>query len=135
MRKHKGAWLGLAIILATLAFSANAFKTNLVNYVPFDEALAAPGASVQIMGAPTGGRATYTDGHLHFAMTDGKVVVPVVYKGPKPEDLDSAMDKSSKITAQGTYDAGRKVFVAQTLLVKCPSKYQGGENDRSYGTS
>ena len=58
----------------------------------------------------------------------------VVYQGPKPEDLDSAMSKAVAINATGTYDAKQGAFVADTLLVKCPSKYQGqGTTDRSYG--
>jgi cytochrome c-type biogenesis protein CcmE len=48
--------------------------------------------------------------------------------------LDSAMSKAVAINAQGTYDPARHVFVADNLLVKCPSKYQGqGTTERSYG--
>ena len=60
--------------------------------------------------------------------------MPVIYQGPKPEDLDSAMTKAVAINAQGTYDPKQQVFVADNLLVKCPSKYQGqGATERSYG--
>ena len=89
------------------------------------------------MGAPMGGTMVYDSaGHaLHFTMQEKDTgrTLPVEYKGPKPEDLDSAMSKAVAINATGTYDAGRHVFAADKLLVKCPSKYQGQTTDRSYG--
>ena len=135
--KNKGAVIGLIIIVAALAFSALAFKNNLVNAVPFAEALKATDSDVQIMGAPVKGTMNYDNiAHaLRFDLKDASgVTMPVVYQGPKPEDLDSAMNKAVAINAQGTYDARQRVFVADNLLVKCPSKYQGqGTTDRSYG--
>jgi cytochrome c-type biogenesis protein CcmE len=135
--KNKGAIFGLIIIVAALAFSAVAFKNNLVNAVPFQEAMRATDSDVQIMGAPAAGTMAY-DSSLHalrFSMRDTSgQMMPVVYKGPKPDDLDSAMSKAVAINATGTYDPNQHVFVADTLLVKCPSKYQGqGTTDRSYG--
>ena len=64
---------------------------------------------------------------------DAGRLMPVTYKGPKPEDLDSAFSKAVAIGATGTYDPAQHVFVADKLLVKCPSKYQGQTTDRSYG--
>jgi len=135
--KNKGAVIGLFIIVAALAFSALAFKNNLVNAVPFAEAVKATDSDVQIMGAPIKGTMNYdAAAHaLRFDLRDTSgVIMPVVYQGPKPEDLDSAMNKAVAINAQGTFDAKQHVFVADNLLVKCPSKYQGqGTTDRSYG--
>ena len=135
--KNKGAVIGLTIIVAALAFSGLAFKNNLVNAVPFAEAMKATDSDVQIMGAPITGTMNYdTNVHaLRFDMRDtAGLVMPVVYQGPKPEDLDSAMSKAVAINATGTYDVKQGAFVADTLLVKCPSKYQGqGTTNRSYG--
>ena len=135
--KNKGAVIGLFIIVAALAFSALAFKNNLVNAVPFAEAVKATDSDVQIMGAPVKGTMNYdAAAHaLRFDLRDTSgVIMPVVYQGPKPEDLDSAMNKAVAINAQGTFDAKQHVFVADNLLGKCPSKYQGqGTTDRSYG--
>ena len=135
--KNKGAVVGLVIIIGALGFSAVAFKNNLVNAVPFKEAEKATDSDVQIMGAPVQGTMSY-DRSVHalrFALRDSSgQTLPVVYKGPKPEDLDSAMSKAIAINATGTYDPKQGVFVAETLLVKCPSKYQGqGTTQRSYG--
>ena len=145
--KQKGAILGLVIIVAALGFSATAFKSSLVSYIPFPEALKATDTTVQIMGAPVQGTMAYDDtAHaLRFVLDDGQGhQMPVVYHGPKPEDMDSAAAKGTKIAVQGTYqpvvqsvnsDQGR--FVADKLLVKCPSKYNGtgGPQERSYGSS
>ncbi len=133
--KNKGAVIGLVIIVAALAFSGLAFKNNLVNAVPFADAVKATDSDVQIMGAPVKGTMSYHDtAHaLRFDLKDTSgAVMHVVYQGPKPEDLDSAMSKAVAINAQGTYDAKQHAFVADNLLVKCPSKYQG-TTDRSYG--
>lgn len=135
--KNKGAMIGLAIIIAALAFSAVAFKNNLVNAVPFAEAMKATDSDVQVMGAPVAGTMSYDSSFhaLRFTMRDPSgQTLPIVYKGPKPDDLDSAMSKAVAINAQGTYDPAQGAFVADNLLVKCPSKYQGqGTTERSYG--
>ncbi|BDI32294.1 hypothetical protein CCAX7_43450 [Capsulimonas corticalis] len=133
-----GLIIGVVIIISCLVFSAKLFKGSLINYVPFSEAREATGQTVQIMGAPAAGTMQYnTSEHaLHFALTDEKgETMPVVFKGPKPEDLDTAMTKATKITAQGSYSPATSTFVAENLLVKCPSKYQGSNDsgERSYG--
>lgn len=135
--KNKGAVIGLMIIIGALAFSAVAFKNNLVNAVPFAEAMKATDSDVQVMGAPVPGTMSYdSDAHaLRFTIRDPATgqLLPVTYKGPKPEDLDSAMSKAVAINVTGTYDPAQRVFAADKLLVKCPSKYQGQTTDRSYG--
>ena len=135
--KNKGAIVGLVIIVGALGFSALAFKNNLVNAVPFADAMKATDSDVQIMGKPLAGTMAYDDSAhaLRFALQDNPgQTLAVIYKGPKPDDLDSAMTKAVAINAQGTYDPVKRVFVAENLLVKCPSKYQGqGTTDRSYG--
>ena len=132
-----GKIIGLAIIVVCLAAVPFLFKQTAMNYVPFAEAAKATDTTVQIMGAPTKGSMYYDEGQhmLHFSLDDGQgTVMPVVYKGAKPEDLDTAMSKASKITAQGTFNPSAKTFVAENLLVKCPSKYQGqGDTERTYG--
>ena len=136
--KNKGAVVGLVIIIAALAFSAVAFKGNLVNIVPFAEAIKATDSDVQVMGTPIVGSLVY-DSAAHtqcFAMREAATsqVLSVTYKGPKPEDMDSAFSKAVAINATGTYDPAQKVFVADKLLIKCPSKYVNGQTtDRSYG--
>ena len=135
--KNKGAIIGLMIIIGALGFSALAFKNNLVNAVPFSDAIKATDSDVQIMGKPVAGTMDYDkSAHaLRFTLQDDAgQMLPVIYKGPKPDDLDTAMSKAVAINAQGTYDPAKHVFVADNLLVKCPSKYQSqGTTERRYG--
>lgn len=136
--KNKGAIVGLVIIVGALGFSALAFKNNLVNAVPFGEAMKATDSDVQIMGAPVAGTMGYDQSShsLQFALRDPSGQrLNVIYKGPKPDDLDTAMSKAVGIGATGTYDPAQRVFIAETLLVKCPSKYQdGAATERRYGS-
>ena len=136
--KNKGAVIGLVIIIAALTFSAVAFKNNLVNSVPFAEAIKATDADVQVMGVPVAGTLAY-DSTVHaqrFEMREKATgqVLSIFYKGPKPEDMDTTFSKAVAINATGTYDPAQRVFVADKLLIKCPSKYVNGQTtDRSYG--
>ena len=52
--------------------------------------------------------------------------MPVSYRGIKPGNFKDAIS----IVAIGSYREGR--IEAEKLLVKCPSKYQGAEIEKSY---
>ena len=67
---------------------------------------------------------------LRFGLVDenGKVM-PVLYKGVKPGNFEEA----TEIVAVGSYHDG--AFHADQLLVKCPSKYQGIEEQPKAYTS
>jgi len=124
------------VIAGALAFGAVAFKNSLVGYVPFQQAVAASstGSTVQIMGAPVAGQTQFdtTSGNLSFVLREQSSgqTMPVVFKSPKPDNFDQAIS----IGAIGHYDSDSKVFVADNLLVKCPSKYAGDPSaNRRYG--
>jgi cytochrome c-type biogenesis protein CcmE len=137
MNKKFGKIIGIVIIVACLGYAMFLAKSSLVTNVPFSEAAAATDTTVQIMGAPVPGTMAYdSDAHLlHFAIKDSTgAVMPVQFAGPKPEDLDTAMARATKIGAQGTYSRAKGVFVAENLVVKCPSKYDGAKSEeRTYG--
>ena len=67
---------------------------------------------------------------LRYTIVEEDVDTLVVhYDGVKPGNFEEAVP----IVAVGRYDDG--VFYAEQLLVKCPSKYQGLEDDiRNYGS-
>jgi cytochrome c-type biogenesis protein CcmE len=44
----------------------------------------------------------------------------VIYSQPKPSNFEQAVS----IVAIGNYDVKTGNFIAESLLVKCPSKYQ-----------
>lgn len=117
----KRHWLGIAIILAFLTYSAITFSNSLTPYVTFAQAREA-GGSVQVRGILADDRVAVADDGkmIQFKMRDeaGEEVM-VVYNGVKPDGLEQA----TSIVAVGTYQHGR--FAAERLLVKCPSKYRG----------
>ncbi len=132
--KNKGAIIGLVVILAALGFGATTFKGSLVNYLSFPDAVRATDSTVQIMGVPQAASVAPDGAGLRFTMTDGQGhSMPVLLTGTKPEDFDSAAARGYKIAAVGTYDPSRNTFVADSLLVKCPSKYQGAKTADAAG--
>lgn len=131
-----GPIIAIVVIVGALAFGAVAFKGSMVAYVPFDQArqAASSGSTVQIMGALVPGATQFdsTTRSLDFTLKEAKTgaTMPVVFKSPKPDNFDHAI----RVTAIGRYDTSKKIFEADNLLVKCPSKYAGesGDGDRSY---
>ena len=115
------------IIAGALGFGFMSFKSSLISYLSFQEAMAASssGSTVQIMGAPVKGETSFDSGSnaLDFTLREPSTnqLMPVVFKSPKPDNFDEAI----RVTAIGHYDPASKEFDADNLLVKCPSKYAG----------
>lgn len=60
-------------------------------------------------------------GNFTFMLQDSTgAQVKVIYGKPKPSNFEQAIS----IVAIGHYDAGTGEFMAEDMLVKCPSKYQ-----------
>ena len=119
MKRSKLIFMTLIIAgSATLGFSA--FQKSLTPYVSFREAKAA-GTSVQVSGEILRAQVAYDprDGSLRFPLKDhdGEVMF-VQFQGGKPNNFDQA----EQVVAIGRCENG--VFKAQTLLTKCPSKYE-----------
>jgi cytochrome c-type biogenesis protein CcmE len=117
--------VGAVLVVAFLAYGATAFKSNLTPYVSFDDA-SRMGSKVQVAGGLVENSTKYLDAteELRFDMVDedGNTMT-VLYNGVKPGNFEEAI----QIVAVGSYQEG--VFHAEQLLVKCPSKYQGLEDD------
>ena len=132
-RRQRRIWyaVGGVLVVAFLAYGTTSFKSNLTPYVSFDEATES-GRKVQVAGGLVENSTEYVDAteELRFDMVeeDGATMT-VVYKGVKPGNFEEAI----QIVAVGAYSEGQ--FHAEQLLVKCPSKYQGLEDDvKSYGS-
>ncbi len=132
-RRQRRIWyaVGGVLVVAFLAYGTTSFKSNLTPYVSFDEATQS-GRKVQVAGGLVENSTEYVDAteELRFDMVeeDGATMT-VVYKGVKPGNFEEAI----QIVAVGAYSDGQ--FHAEQLLVKCPSKYQGLEDDvKSYGS-
>ena len=119
--------IGIAIIIIFVVFGALSFKKTLTPYVSFGEAQRT-GAPVQIIGEVVFPEVNYdTSAHLlRFPIVDENGdSMTVVYGGTKPANFEQA----EEVVVIGRYKNG--VFVADQLLVKCPSKYQGSVPDDS----
>ena len=125
----KGYWIAAVLTLAFLGFGLTAFQKTLTPYLSFDEARQSKGV-VQVMGGldKESDRYDTTKEELSFDLVDPATGarMPVTYRGTRPANFKDAIS----IVAIGRYQEGR--IEAERLLVKCPSKYQGAEVEKSY---
>ena len=111
------AALGL-LVLAIFSLSSDLLSP----YVSIREAMGSDGKFVQIIGkldksAPV----EYRGENFTFTIIDkDNTRVMIDYKGAKPLNFDHA----TNIVAVGKYKSSDRVFKADKLLLKCPSKYQ-----------
>jgi cytochrome c-type biogenesis protein CcmE len=126
MKKNRLYMFGAVLLLAFAGFSFSAFKDSMTPYVSYERAREGD-RIVQVAGALEKGSSAYVDTQesLLFTLKDPKSTetLRVRYKGLKPANFEEAIS----IVAIGRYDEGAKELVAEKLLVKCPSKYQGAE--------
>jgi cytochrome c-type biogenesis protein CcmE len=126
----KAYWAGAILLVGFLALGLSTFTKSMTPYVSFKEAKDAH-RTVQVMGALEKGTSRYdiATKTLIFNLVDPKTheKIPVAYTDVKPANFEEAVS----IVAIGRYDG--KTFVAEKLLVKCPSKYQGEEVEKQYG--
>jgi cytochrome c-type biogenesis protein CcmE len=122
---------GGLLLLAFAAFSLSSFRQTFTPYVSFEQARTA-GRMVQVAGGLAKGSSRYemATGSLLFTLRDphSQQMLPVRYHGLKPGNFEDAIS----IVAIGEYDPAHHDFAAHKLLVKCPSKYQGGEVEKTY---
>lgn len=126
MKKKPLYLMGVLLLLGFAGFSMSSFKQTLTPYVPYAKARTGE-RIVQVAGALDKGSSSYVAAQesLYFNLLDPKTreTLRVRYKGLKPANFEDAIS----IVAIGRFDTGSKVFEADKLLVKCPSKYQGAE--------
>jgi cytochrome c-type biogenesis protein CcmE len=126
----KGYWIAGGLAVAFVLLGVTSFQKTLTPYLSFEEARSAKGV-VQVMGGldKASDRYDTSTQKLFFELTDERGGrMPVVYGGTKPANFKDAIS----IVAIGRYREGR--IEAEKLLVKCPSKYQGAEVERAYGS-
>ncbi len=132
--KHRGGWLrrkrflivGLVVAIALGYLGFTAFQGASMYYLTVDELLArndaAYGEKVRLMGkVEEGSVVTNSEANtLRFAVTseDG-ASLPVVYSGIVPD----AFKQGADVVVEGSL-APAGTFEADSLLVKCPSKYE-----------
>lgn len=77
--------------------------------------------SVRVSGIVQAGSIARNDARQQVAFTivDGKQTLPVTYSGVVPDIFRAGV----QVVVEGRY-SGKGAFNAQTLLTKCPSKFQ-----------
>lgn len=119
--------IGAIIIVVFMVWGASSFMKTTIQYVSLSEAKKAD-KTVQVMGKIDFDKVDYNaaDSRLEFAVYDAEAsskenaeTMEVVYYGVVPGNFDQA----TSVVLKGKPEGDR--FVAEQMLVKCPSKYQG----------
>jgi cytochrome c-type biogenesis protein CcmE len=128
-RPHNINWkfaIGGVAVLGIIVFVMfSSFQSNTVYYYTVQELYgqqaALAGQTVRVNG-PLDKSSIQIDQKnliLKFNIKDGAQVLPVVYQGVAPD----TMGTGESIVAEGKLGANG-IFQANTILVKCPSKYE-----------
>jgi len=127
--KAGGKWkflIGGLLILGAIAYvTISSFQTNAIYYLTLKEMYAQRGSLINQpvrINAPLDKSSIQFDDKtltLKFNLKEDNLVLPVVYKGVKPDTFD----QGESIVAEGKLGADG-TFIASTILVKCPSKYE-----------
>lgn len=118
--------IGGLLILGAIAYvTFSSFQSNAIYYLSLKELNAQRAALVGQpvrVNAPLDKSSIQFDDKtliLKFNLKEDNLVLPVVYKGVVPD----TMDKGESVVAEGRLGADG-IFLASTILVKCPSKYE-----------
>lgn len=121
--------VGILIIAVFAVWGISSFMATTIKYVPLAEVSRSTG-NIQVMGKIDFDAVEYdTDSsRLIFDVTDledptGGRRLKIIYSGLVPGNFEQA----TSVVARGHYENG--ALLADQLLVKCPSKYQGLEGD------
>lgn len=124
--------IGALLILGAIAYvTISSFQTNAIYYLTLQELNAQRGSLINQpvrVNAPLDKSSIQFDDKtlvLKFNLKEDQLVLPVVYKGAKPDTFEQgeSVVVEGKLGQDGT-------FYASTLLVKCPSKYEAGTPTR-----
>ncbi|MFZ5827819.1 MAG: cytochrome c maturation protein CcmE [Bacillota bacterium] len=130
MKKQTKVYLGVTFILAAIGFLIfSAMQGTTMYYMTVDEALAVQGQQLD--------KAIRMKGKIVHASVSSDIRQPLLrfqvqgesggaiwieFKGVKPDNMLEAIDAivEGRFNSQG-------VFIADSLLMTCPSKYESGE--------
>lgn len=113
----------ITVIILVILFTGIAFysmRGMFTPYVSFNDARKY-GEFVQIIGVRDKKvKPEHFEGYFTFTMKDKDGTdIKVLYTGQKPLNFEHA----DQVVALGSYDREKKVFNAEKILIKCPSKY------------
>lgn len=113
--------IGLAIIALAIGLGWLGLQSSFRPYTTSIAEAEGSNRSVQLKGF-LGSKGGYdTSNNFVFDLQDatGKKV-KVIYAKPRPSNFEQAVS----LVVIGRYDTGKQVFLADEMLVQCPSKYQ-----------
>jgi len=119
---------GALIIGAICYLMFSGINDSMVYYYSVSELMASSsdlnGKGIRVSGYVSPGSITRTSGQpevkfLVFEKQSDRTV-PVVYRGIIPDTFKD----NAEVVVEGTYQSNEGVFHANTLLAKCPSKYE-----------
>jgi len=119
--------IGLAVIVIFGGLGIWSLVGSATPYVGFEQARSL-GSRVQVLGKVDHGGSVYDDktGVFTFFISDENGDrMQVDFYGTKPGNFEQA----ESVVCMGSFSNG--TFQAKELLVKCPSKYQGAEVQKS----
>jgi len=121
----------LVFVIAAVGVILSLFA-NTSTYTDFSAAVDNPGKEFHVIGKLVKGKPIVYDTKVDankftFYMTDQKGVERLVtYKGAKPQDFE----KSEQVVVIGKIE--NDAFLASSLLLKCPSKYNDEKKSDSF---
>jgi cytochrome c-type biogenesis protein CcmE len=122
----------LVFVVAAVGVILSLFA-NTSTYTDFSAAVDNPGKEFHVIGKLVKDKPVVYDTKVDankftFYMTDQKGVERLVtYKGAKPQDFE----KSEQVVVIGKIE--NDAFLASSLLLKCPSKYNDDKKSDSFG--
>lgn len=113
--------IGVAMIVMAIVLGYTGLQSAFRPYTTSIQEAIESRRSVQLAGFLGSTGAYDAGGNFTFDLQDARgQLVKVVYAKPKPANFEQAVS----IVAIGHYDSAQGVFIADDMLVKCPSKYQ-----------
>lgn len=126
----RAKWKLLVVVAALVGVSGllvSGLQSGTTYYLTVEEALAReavqPGQRFRIAGTVTPGSIDEqpTQFRLAFVVEEEGSRMPVLYEGPRPDNLQDGVG----VVVEGRFQG--ETFHAETLMVQCASKYEAGE--------
>jgi cytochrome c-type biogenesis protein CcmE len=116
--------VGIAVLGAIVYLVYANTQANAAYYMTVSElkqCASCDAQTVRVAGVVQAGSIVRDDAQqqITFRVVDGKLTMPVVYSGVVPDIFGAGI----QVVVEGHYTA-QGTFQAQTLLAKCPSKFQ-----------
>ncbi len=119
--------IAVALVILTVALAYDALNSYMSPYLTASQLernhLNHLNKNVQVIGTIVNGSAHWgKDGALFFDLTDGETTIKITYRGSLPQNFKEGQEA----VVIGKLVSPNAMEVSE-LLLKCPSKYEGGQ--------